>query len=173
VRRTIASDPPQTPTMTITYRANQDIKHPDRAQRLPRCAERAAHLEVYEPEAAIVRRIFRDYVQSNWSIRQITRQLNQDGVASPSGVEGFAEKVKATIDHLDFDQRQKLLRLVIDKVRVQGWQIEIKLRIPLESPPEPPGTGSSIKDRLRSLHGGGGSAPAAPRRRSDRSTPRG
>ena len=68
-------------------------------------------------------------------------------------VEGFADKVKATIDHLDFDQRQKLLRLVIDNVRVQGWQIEIKLRIPLESPPEPPGTGLSIKDRLRSLHG--------------------
>jgi hypothetical protein len=34
------------------------------------------------------------------------------------------DKVKATIDHLDFDQRQKLLRLVIDQVRVQGWQIE-------------------------------------------------
>jgi hypothetical protein len=31
VRRTIASGPLQTPTMTITYRANQDIKHPDRA----------------------------------------------------------------------------------------------------------------------------------------------
>jgi site-specific DNA recombinase len=86
-------------------------------------------------------------------------------------VEGFTDKVKATIDHLDFDQRQKLLRLVIDKVRVQGWQIEIKLRIPLESPPEPPGTGLSIKDRLRSLHGGGGSAAAAPRRRSDRAAP--
>ena len=84
-------------------------------------------------------------------------------------VEGFTDKVKATIDHLDFDQRQKLLRLVIDEVRVQGWQIEIKLRIPLESPPEPPGTGLSIKDRLRSLHGGGGGAAAAPARQSCRS----
>jgi hypothetical protein len=36
-------------------------------------------------------------------------------------VQGFAEKVKATIDQLDFDQRQKLLRLVVDEVRVQGW----------------------------------------------------
>lgn len=67
-------------------------------------------------------------------------------------VQGFADKVKATIDQLDFDQRQKLLRLVIDKVRVKGWHVEIKLRIPLESPTEPPGTGVSIKDRLRSLH---------------------
>src|ERR1700675_2094863 len=54
-------------------------------RRLPRCAERAAHLEVYEPEAAIVRRIFGDYVQGKLSIRQITWQLNQDGVVSPSG----------------------------------------------------------------------------------------
>jgi site-specific DNA recombinase len=67
-------------------------------------------------------------------------------------VQGFTDKVKATIDQLDFDQRQKLLRLVIDKVRVKGWQLEIKLRIPLESPTEPPATGLSIKDRLRSLH---------------------
>ena len=68
-------------------------------------------------------------------------------------VQGFTDKVKATIDQLDFDQRQKLLRLVIDKVRVKGWQLEIKLRIPLEGPPEPPGKRLSIKDRLRSLHG--------------------
>ena len=67
-------------------------------------------------------------------------------------VQGFTDKVKATIDQLDFDQRQKLLRLVIDKVRVKGWQLEIKLRIPLEGPPEPPGKRLSIKDRLRSLH---------------------
>ena len=54
-------------------------------RRIPRCAEQAAHLEVYEPEAAIVRRIFRDYVQNNISMRQITWQLNQDGVPSPTG----------------------------------------------------------------------------------------
>ena len=68
-------------------------------------------------------------------------------------VQGFAEKVKATIDQLDFDQRQKLLRLVVDEVRVQGWQVEIRFRIPLDSPPEPPSKALSNKDRLRSLHG--------------------
>jgi len=54
-------------------------------RRIPRLAEQAAHLEIYEPEAAIVRRIFRDYVQSNLSIRPITGCLNQDGVLSPNG----------------------------------------------------------------------------------------
>ena len=67
-------------------------------------------------------------------------------------IEDFANRVKATIDQLDFDQRQKLLRLVVDQVRVKGWQVEIRLRIPLDDPPDPPGKRLSIKDGLRSLH---------------------
>lgn len=66
-------------------------------------------------------------------------------------VEGFADKVRATIDQLDFDQRQKLLRLVIDEIRVTGWQVEIRFRIPLDDPPDPPGKPVSSKDHLRSL----------------------
>jgi len=68
-------------------------------------------------------------------------------------VEGFANKVRATIDRLDFGQRQRLLRLVVDEVCVAGWQVEIRFRIPLDSPPQPPDKGVSSKDRLRSLHG--------------------
>ncbi len=67
-------------------------------------------------------------------------------------VEGFANKVRASIDQLDFDQRQKLLRLVVEEVRVSGWQVQIRLRIPLDSSPEPPDKRVSSKDRLRSLH---------------------
>ena len=43
----------------------------------------------------------------------------------------FAERAAASLDGLDFDQRQKLIRLVIDEVRVAGWNVEIRLRIPL------------------------------------------
>ena len=67
-------------------------------------------------------------------------------------VEGFARRVRATIDRLDFAQRQKLLRLVIDEVRVSGWLVEIRFRIPLDDPPEPTNARVSIKNRLRSLH---------------------
>ena len=67
-------------------------------------------------------------------------------------VEGFARRVQATIDRLDFAQRQKLLRLVIDEVRVSGWLVEIRFRIPLDNPPEPPNKRVSTKNRLRSLH---------------------
>ena len=70
-------------------------------------------------------------------------------------VEEFASRVRTTIDRLDFGQRQKLLRLLVDEVRVAGWQVEIRFRIPLDSPPQPPDKRVSSKDRLRSLHTAG------------------
>jgi len=69
------------------------------------------------------------------------------------------------MDHLDFNQKQTLLRLVVEQVRVTGWNVEIRLRIPLDDepestpPPEPPEPNSdhpeplSSEDRLRSLGG--------------------
>jgi site-specific DNA recombinase len=48
----------------------------------------------------------------------------------------FAQRALAGIDALDFEGRQQLLRLVIEDVRVRGWQVELRLRLPLdESPP--------------------------------------
>jgi site-specific DNA recombinase len=86
------------------------------------------------------------------------------------GIENFAQKIQAVIDELDHDQRQRLLRLLIEDVQVTGWHVKIRLRIPLDGPPSgnpgrlppPPSpddgsTGSglplSTEDRLRSLHG--------------------
>ncbi len=51
---------------------------------------------------------------------------------------GFSATVGDGIDQLDFDQRQKLLRLIVEQVRVRGWRVDIKLRIPLEEAPDPP-----------------------------------
>jgi len=50
-------------------------------------------------------------------------------------VTDFAEQARTGIDRLDFDGRQRLLRLVVEQVRVTGWQVEIRLRIPLDEPP--------------------------------------
>ena len=52
---------------------------------IPRVGERPAHLEVFEHEAAVVRRIFDDYVHKDLSMRQIAKGLNYDGISSPSG----------------------------------------------------------------------------------------
>ena len=64
----------------------------------------------------------------------------------------FSARVGAAVDDLDFHQRQKLLRLVVEHVFVTGCRVEIQLRIPLDEPPStPPGSRQSSKDRLRSL----------------------
>ena len=52
----------------------------------------------------------------------------------------FAARVCAGIDDLDFADRQRLMRLIVEDVRVTGWQVEIRLRIPLDQPPDPPTT---------------------------------
>jgi site-specific DNA recombinase len=49
-------------------------------------------------------------------------------------VADFARRTLDALDGLDFDQRQKLLRLVVEQVRVTGWHVEIRLRIPLDPP---------------------------------------
>jgi site-specific DNA recombinase len=52
-------------------------------------------------------------------------------------IEAFAARALAGLDRLDFTGRQQLLRLVLEDVRVQGWQVELRLRIPLdETPPD-------------------------------------
>ena len=49
---------------------------------------------------------------------------------------GFAEQIVASLDDLDTEGRRRLLRLVVEKVRVTGWRVEIHLKIPL--PDDPP-----------------------------------
>ena len=85
------------------------------------------------------------------ALRAQREQLAQHN-AMRQRIAGFSSVVHATIDHLDFEQRQKLLRLVVDQVCVSGWRVEIKLQIPSDEPPAPPGHGLSSKDRLRSVH---------------------
>src|SRR4051794_332271 len=50
-------------------------KTPYGYRRVPRSANQPAHLEIYEPEAVVVRRIFDDYVAGGHSTREITRGL--------------------------------------------------------------------------------------------------
>jgi site-specific DNA recombinase len=88
-----------------------------------------------------------------------------------SRVHDFAARIHAVIDTLDDTQKQQLLRLLIEDVRVAGWHVQIRLRIALDPPPpEPPHptgpTGTtgprgkpspprpvSTQDRLRSVGG--------------------
>ena len=53
------------------------------------------------------------------------------------------------IDTLDFDQKQTLLRLVVEEVHVTGWHVQIRLRIPLDDNPDGPLT-QEAADGMRS-----------------------
>jgi site-specific DNA recombinase len=73
---------------------------------------------------------------------------------------GFAAQVAVSLDDLDTEGRRRLLRLVVEKVRVTGWRVEIHLKIPLpddppnDDPPPPrpePNNRPSSDMRLRSL----------------------
>jgi site-specific DNA recombinase len=80
-------------------------------------------------------------------------------------VTDFARQIREVIDQLDRPQRQHLLRLLIEDVHVTGWQVKIRLRIPLDPPdsaPVRPGPTNhapspatppalSSQDRLRSV----------------------
>src|SRR5262249_42979872 len=59
-------------------------KTPYGYRRIMRGPDRPAHLEIYEPEAAVVRRIFAERTAGT-TIRQICRQLNTDALPPPPG----------------------------------------------------------------------------------------
>ncbi|HWO61503.1 MAG TPA: recombinase family protein, partial [Umezawaea sp.] len=58
-------------------------------RRHPRDAHGPARLVVFEPEAAVVRRIFDDSAHGGPSLREIIRRLAADGVPSPTGSRGI------------------------------------------------------------------------------------
>jgi hypothetical protein len=55
-----------------------------------------------------------------------------------SRVHDFAARIHAVIDTLNDTQKQQLLRLLIEDVRVTGWHIQIRLRVALDPPPPQP-----------------------------------
>ena len=59
-------------------------KAPYGYRRIPRGPDGQAHLEIFEPEAAVARRIFAERAAGT-TIRQICRQLNADAVPTPTG----------------------------------------------------------------------------------------
>jgi len=60
-------------------------KAPYGYRRVPRDASGPARLEVFEPEAEVVRRIYDDYVNGGCSVRHVMRALNAEQVPTPTG----------------------------------------------------------------------------------------
>ena len=70
---------------------------------------------------------------------------------------GFSDRVAASLDGLDFAGRRRLVRLVVEKVCVTGWRVEIHLKIPLPNEPPPD------EDRPDHRPSGPDPTPAPPR----------
>jgi site-specific DNA recombinase len=81
-------------------------------------------------------------------------------------VSDFAQRAAAGIDKLTFSQRQQLMRLVVEEVRVTGWQVEIQLRIPLDEGPGGPGGSDGRPPDRDSPEGEGCTRPPTDQRQS-------
>jgi len=46
----------------------------------------------------------------------------------------FARIVTSSLQHISFAEKQKLLRIVLDKVVVKNWRVEVHYNIPLPQP---------------------------------------
>src|ERR1035437_4268584 len=64
------------------------------------------------------------------------------------GIANFAEQAVFGIDTLGFEGRQQLMRLVLEDVRVRGWQVDPRLRTPLDDAP-PAATATSTSTTLK------------------------
>ena len=131
-------------------------------------AERRRLLDVYQTGLVELAEFQRRVAELDLRRRQLTiqketlvtrrRELAQNNRLRQR-VGAFAERIRDGFDELTFQQRQRLLRLVVEQVRVEGWQVEIRLRIPLDDPsdgdtvprPKRPKSRTSTDMRLRSV----------------------
>jgi site-specific DNA recombinase len=73
--------------------------------------------------------------QQQHALREQHRSLSHNNQLR-TRITDFATRVAVALDTTDYQQRQQLLRLVIDDVTVTGWKVHIRLRIPLDHPPD-------------------------------------
>ena len=62
----------------------------------------------------------------------------------------FAALVSSSLKRIPFENKQKLLRLVLDKVVVNEWKVDVNYNIPLPKPTPTPEQKVSTKFDLRS-----------------------
>ena len=67
---------------------------------------------------------------------KIAREHNQEGDVR-RGLEEFAALVLSRLQRFSFEEKQKLLRTVLDKVVVQDWRVDVHYNIPLPRPSNP------------------------------------
>jgi site-specific DNA recombinase len=67
-----------------------------------------------------------------------------------ASLEDFAALVSNNLKRISFENKQKLLRIVLDKIVVNDWKVDVYYNIPLPKPTPPPAEKVSTKFDLRS-----------------------
>jgi site-specific DNA recombinase len=67
-----------------------------------------------------------------------------------AGLEEFAALVSRNLRHISFENKQKLVRMVLQKVVVKDWRVDVHYNIPLPKPDPSPDRKVSTKFDLRS-----------------------
>jgi hypothetical protein len=67
-----------------------------------------------------------------------------------STLQEFAAVISSNLKHMPFEHKQKLLRMVLDKVVVTDWRVDLYYNIPLPVLPPPTPQAVSTKFDLRS-----------------------
>jgi site-specific DNA recombinase len=99
----------------------------------------------------------RQLVNSKLEMLQRERELlektaveQKKAVDLKASLEEFANLISSNLKHMSFENKQKLLRLVLDKVVIKDWRVDVHYNLPLPKPTPPPEPKVSTKFDLRS-----------------------
>jgi site-specific DNA recombinase len=67
-----------------------------------------------------------------------------------ASLQEYSALVSSNLKHISFENKQKLVRMVLDKVVVKDWRVDMHYNIPLPKPTPPPEPKVSTKFDLRS-----------------------
>ena len=82
-------------------------------------------------------------------IRKIVAEKTKE-INIKASLEEFAALVSSSLQRISFENKQKLLRMVLDKVVVNDWRVDVHYNIPLPRPTPTPEQKVSTKSDLRS-----------------------
>src|SRR5213592_2745070 len=82
-------------------------------------------------------------------LRKMTAEKKKETDIKAS-LEEFAALVSSSLKRISFENKQKLLRMVLDKIVVNDWKVDVHYNIPLPKPTPPPERKVSTKFDLRS-----------------------
>jgi len=91
-----------------------------------------------------------DTLRRELKLQEKIATQHSDEADLKGSLEEFAALVSSNREHISFENRQKLLRMVLEKVVVKDWRVDVYYKIPLPKPPSLPEGKVSTKFDLRS-----------------------